>query len=938
MRKHLSLALALVLCLSLLTTGAWAAEGTVTVPDGNLSEDLGQSGALVDAEYVFDNYQISIKEDTTDEIVDYVIAVTADNIAWYVMDGHGGYWCPVAFIAPEDVTTVSIATARFSDAIQIAQKEAKPLELSDVPVFGESKGFIYSVDAIMADEKYISVKWGDSEWVTYYIDTKDANIASSEITLGDSANYLYGSITDSLWGWSYNYRLDITLRGVRETTHNGVTGNWTSFTVEAPAGAVTAETGASSTSTDLILANPTRTDIENGGVSFYKDLGDITDNNRVFAVRWLDGEGKAIGTDIIFANYLYTLEDNRMIIEHVYVYDEGGDYLNDVTASVVDGTHIVLSGEALGSIQTYTIELVTSAGRLRIPDIQIDESGAFYHVQDGEAHRFDSMRYPDLSEETIPDEFEAESLVITFEADFDTKYEHVDKIETGNTQTSVSGNIPAENKDTVEDTLNSIEALYDLTNLAMEQAVPVVNDIPGLTEAAGNALPGATDVSVVVKPYIEVEATEYDETDGTFKVEITAKYDTYAVAGNEEKKLENLDGASGELQLDEPITISIDLPGSYTSDSVYVIHQKNNKYYYYDANVSVNDEKMHVIFTSHNGLSPFEFVIGENPSVAKIGGVGYGTLQEAIDDADDNAIITLLKNGTAVIDREVIFTISNPNGYTANITAANGYRLVENNGVYTVVEDTTPSRPGSSVGSSTYRISVVQPEGGTIETNVTRAAEGDTVRVTATPDEGYHLVYITVDDERISGTSFEMPDHAVEVSAVFERDGEEPPFTDVEAGDWFYEYVQYVYENGLMDGVSDTLFNPDGNMTRAMFWAVLARIDGETVTGDTWMEDARAWAMESGVSDGTEPEANVTREMLVTMLYRYAGLPETDGSGAGIFDDGETVSVWAYDAMSWALNNGVITGVSDDMLLPGNTATRAQCAAILMRYMELQAE
>ena len=183
-----------------------------------------------------------------------------------------------------------------------------------------------------------------------------------------------------------------------------------------------------------------------------------------------------------------------------------------------------------------------------------------------------------------------------------------------------------------------------------------------------------------------------------------------------------------------------------------------------------------------------------------------------------------------------------------------------------------------------------------------------------------------------------MPDHAVEVSAVFERDGEEPPFTDVETGDWFYEYVQYVYENGLMDGVSDTLFNPDGNMTRAMFWAVLARIDGETVTGDTWMEDARAWAMESGVSDGTEPEANVTREMLVTMLYRYAGTPETDGSGAGIFDDGETVSVWAYDAMSWALNNGVITGVSDDMLLPGNTATRAQCAAILMRYIELQAE
>ena len=160
------------------------------------------------------------------------------------------------------------------------------------------------------------------------------------------------------------------------------------------------------------------------------------------------------------------------------------------------------------------------------------------------------------------------------------------------------------------------------------------------------------------------------------------------------------------------------------------------------------------------------------------------------------------------------------------------------------------------------------------------------------------------------------------------------PFTDVEDGDWFYDYVAYVYANGLMDGTSGTTFEPDANMTRAMVWAILARVDGETVTGANWADTAREWAMANGVSDGENANGYVTREQLATMLYRYAGEPETDGSGVGVFDDGETVSVWAFDAMSWALNNGVITGVSDDALLPANTATRAQCAAMLMRFVE----
>ena len=95
-----------------------------------------------------------------------------------------------------------------------------------------------------------------------------------------------------------------------------------------------------------------------------------------------------------------------------------------------------------------------------------------------------------------------------------------------------------------------------------------------------------------------------------------------------------------------------------------------------------------------------------------------------------------------------------------------------------------------------------------------------------------------------------------------------PSFTDVSTNDWYYDYVQYVVAKGLMEGTSDTTFAPNSSMTRAMVWAILARIDGETVTGADWAAEAREWAVAAGVSDGTDPDGYVTREQLVTMLYR----------------------------------------------------------------------
>lgn len=230
----------------------------------------------------------------------------------------------------------------------------------------------------------------------------------------------------------------------------------------------------------------------------------------------------------------------------------------------------------------------------------------------------------------------------------------------------------------------------------------------------------------------------------------------------------------------------------------------------------------------------------------------------------------------------------------------------------------------------TYDITVMQPGNGDVSVNLPNASAGAAITVTAVPDEGYELAYVTVDGERISGTSFTMPDHAVTVSAVFVLKG--LPFADVSAGAWYFDAVSYVYANGLMEGVSDTAFEPGGGMTRAMVWAILARVDGVSVTGSNWAETARSWAMAEGVSDGENASAPVTREQLVTMLWRFAGEPAVDFLFTA--KDADAVSGWAYEAMRWAAAEGIIEGDENGMISPADGATRAQCAAILMRYVE----
>ena len=151
---------------------------------------------------------------------------------------------------------------------------------------------------------------------------------------------------------------------------------------------------------------------------------------------------------------------------------------------------------------------------------------------------------------------------------------------------------------------------------------------------------------------------------------------------------------------------------------------------------------------------------------------------------------------------------------------------------------------------------------------------------------------------------------------------------------WYADAVKYVTDKGLMNGTDDNQFSPSATTTRAMLMTGLARYAGEDTTGGaTWYEKSMEWAKAKGVSDGTNPNANITREQLVTMMYRYAGSPKADGK-LDSFSDAASVSTYAADAMQWAVANGIVNG-SNGKLNPQNNATRAQVAAILMRFCEM---
>lgn len=161
-------------------------------------------------------------------------------------------------------------------------------------------------------------------------------------------------------------------------------------------------------------------------------------------------------------------------------------------------------------------------------------------------------------------------------------------------------------------------------------------------------------------------------------------------------------------------------------------------------------------------------------------------------------------------------------------------------------------------------------------------------------------------------------------------------FPDLVASSWYHDGVHFCLDNGLMTGMATGRYAPDEALTRNMFMTVLARLDGvDTSGGEQWYDKGVAWAVENGVSNGEWGEGAITREQMVTMLFRLANKWNLDTSARddlSSFSDAGSVSDWASDAVQWAVAEGILKGVGDSEIQPQSQATRAQAATFMMRY------
>ena len=177
------------------------------------------------------------------------------------------------------------------------------------------------------------------------------------------------------------------------------------------------------------------------------------------------------------------------------------------------------------------------------------------------------------------------------------------------------------------------------------------------------------------------------------------------------------------------------------------------------------------------------------------------------------------------------------------------------------------------------------------------------------------------------------------------------PYHDVDTGRWYHEGVDYAIAHGLMNGVGNGMFEPESSMTRAMLVTVLWRYAGSPagwenpftdVPNGSWFTQAVAWAAENGIVNGVgnhkfEPDSNITREQMAAILYRYAaykGYDVSQKADLSGYTDATSISGYAKDALAWANAQKLITGVTDTTLNPQGSATRAQVATILMRLCE----
>lgn len=528
-------------------------------------------------------------------------------------------------------------------------------------------------------------------------------------------------------------------------------------------------------------------------------------------------------------------------------------------------------------------------------------------------------------------------------------------------------------------TLKANETAADLTAAdkadknAYNEAVEALN-VTGVKEAE------ETDtITTVIAPRLEIEITGYDKgtpaaTEKSLTLNIEAVYDIKATTNadnmvelNDDKtnassvNTVTIEKNAGKLDTTgQDVVISIPLPNGFvnsTENEVYVQH----KGYEYEAAVTETgtdpNKTYTATFTNPHGFSTF--VLSTEPkAVATVNGTNYTNFQQAVNAAGTSTIEVKADGQTATgVTHSLTLKNSDPDKEITVIINGEKIKIPANGQATFIYTAPTPPRPTEEKHSIT-----ISTDGKGQVTGPSSAAEDDKVTLTVKPNADKELYDLKVTDEdgkavavtKVNDTTytFTMPDGKVTIAATFGCDGGDncpsKAFTDLGDKQWYHDSIDYAVENGLLEGTSPTTMEPNATLIRAQLAQILYNIeDKPAVTGEMIFEDVPAsewfyspvlWANQNEIINGTspttfEPLEDISRQDLALMLYRYAGKPAVTGDLDG-FTDADQVGDWAEEAMAWAVAEGIVQGDTPTTLNPTGTATRAEAAAMLQRFLE----
>ena len=489
--------------------------------------------------------------------------------------------------------------------------------------------------------------------------------------------------------------------------------------------------------------------------------------------------------------------------------------------------------------------------------------------------------------------------------------------------------------------------------------------------AAGVTIGGET-VTVVVQPYLDVKVEAATTTSMT--VEISAKYNVIATTADDPEKIE-LEGTepgapqknaviiskNQKMDVTSPVTITLPLPDGFVTAATKTIYVQH-KGYEYEADVTSKAEgdgttTYTATFTNPHGFSTFVFST-KSETVATVNDTNYTNFQQAIKDAGSSNTITVKQGDLSANGVTHDLKLENGTGDEITVTI-NGEKITIPAGGTKTFTYTAPTPPRPTEEKHSITIST---DGKGQVTGPASAAEDDKVTLTVKPNADKELYDLKVTDEdgkavtvtKVNDTTytFTMPDGKVTVAATFGCDGGDncpsKAFTDLGDKQWYHDSIDYAVEHGLLEGTSPTTMEPNATLIRAQLAQILYNIeDKPAVTGEMVFEDVPAsewfyspvlWANQNDIINGTspitfEPLEAITRQDLALMLYRYAGEPKVTGDLDG-FTDADKVGDWAEEAMAWAVAEGIVQGDTPTTLNPTGTATRAEAAAMLQRFLE----